>query len=134
MTDREVLYLETLQLFNRTNFVYQEDFSSLPMTPENRNYLIALVELADTGFLTREYHNENDILGYRINSNTIGLISSLNQTKREELVHELEVKNLGLQNKHLKRTVLYSVISFLSGAVVTNVTPILGWLGKLFQQ
>lgn len=40
-------------------------------------------------------------------------------------IKELTVKNLELENKHFKRYVLYSIISFVIGALVTNIKDIL---------
>jgi hypothetical protein len=40
-------------------------------------------------------------------------------------IKELTVKNLELENKHFKRYVLYSIISFIAGALVTNIEDIL---------
>ena len=43
----------------------------------------------------------------------------------EEQIRELTRDNLSLQNKQMKRTVLYSVIGFIFGAIITNLKDIL---------
>ena len=43
-------------------------------------------------------------------------------------IKELTIKNLELENKQLKRYVLYSIISFIAGAIITNLKDILNLL------
>ncbi|CAM4006806.1 hypothetical protein FLSI110296_08845 [Flavobacterium sinopsychrotolerans] len=57
--------------------------------------------------------------------------------KEENRVEELDLKikeltaiNLNLQNKQLKRYILYSVISFVLGAISTNIEEILNFLNQ----
>jgi hypothetical protein len=45
--------------------------------------------------------------------------------KKEVEIRELTSSNLILQNKQLRRYILYSIISFISGAVLTNLKDIL---------
>jgi hypothetical protein len=40
-------------------------------------------------------------------------------------IQRLTVENLRLRNKQLKRTVLYSIIGFIMGAIITNLKDIL---------
>lgn len=47
---------------------------------------------------------------------------------------ELQNKNLQLQNKQMKRYVIYSIISFILGAVVTNLKDILILLNLMNQE
>ena len=44
---------------------------------------------------------------------------------QERQVRELTVENLKLQNKQLKRFIIYSIIAFISGAILTNIKDIL---------
>lgn len=57
--------------------------------------------------------------------------------KEENRVEELDLKikeltaiNLNLQNKQLKRYILYSVISFVLGAISTNIEEVLNFLNQ----
>lgn len=61
-----------------------------------------------------------------------GLTKTANDLEKQNLILEIEEeirsltsKNLQLQNKQLKRVVLYSIISFVAGAIVSNLKEIL---------
>lgn len=45
--------------------------------------------------------------------------------KKEEEIRNLTSENLKLQNKQLKRVIVYSIISFVAGAIVSNLEEIL---------
>lgn len=47
--------------------------------------------------------------------------------KSNEKIDRLTVKNLELQNTHLKYYFLFSVIGFILGAVVSNLEFVIGW-------
>ena len=90
----------------------------------------AIVFLKSKGFIKQG----DKAFKYEPNSETfeihkIGIKEYLKDTnfiKELELkIKELTVKNLELQNKQMKRTVLYSIIGFLAGAIVTNLKDIL---------
>lgn len=51
--------------------------------------------------------------------------------KLQNEVSELTKINLSLQNKHLKRYILYSLISFIAGAILTNGKDILNLLNSI---
>ena len=56
----------------------------------------------------------------------LSLLKYQNDIKdKEREIIDLTDKNLRLQNKQMKRTVLYSIIGFLSGVIVTNLKDIL---------
>tara|TARA_R110002124_G_scaffold55708_3_gene157720 strand:+ start:29000 stop:29413 length:414 start_codon:yes stop_codon:yes gene_type:complete len=79
--------------------------------------------------------NERNAYRYIINSpeifniNEIGISEYLNENNRiknlEITIKELTAINVDLQNKQLKRDVLFSTISFVVGAVITNIKDIL---------
>lgn len=55
-----------------------------------------------------------------------------NEIEQLELkIKKLTIKNLELQNKQLKRYALYSIISFILGAFVTNFKDILIYLNLI---
>lgn len=72
-----------------------------------------------------QYHPTDEIYEIR----KVGIKEYLKENDRikalELDIKELTVKNLELQNKQLKRTVVYSIIGFISGAIVTNLKDIL---------
>ena len=64
----------------------------------------------------------------------VGIEKYLEEENRvEELdlkIKELTAINLNLQNKQLKRYILYSVISFVLGAISTNIKEVLNFLNQ----
>lgn len=64
-------------------------------------------------------YNKNDFDIFAINELELKNIEDKNR------ISELTIKNLELQNMQLKRYVLYSVIGFFVGAIVTNLKDIL---------
>lgn len=70
------------------------------------------------GSLTK-YFEENEKLIQKEKSSS----DEITKLKTENLA--LQNKNLILQNKRLKRHVLYSIISFIAGAILTNIKDIL---------
>lgn len=56
----------------------------------------------------------------------LNILKHQNEIKDKELkIIDLTAKNLRLQNKQMKRAVLYSIIGFLAGAIITNLKDIL---------
>jgi len=43
---------------------------------------------------------------------------------KQSEIDNLTIENLKLQNTHLKRYILYSIIAFVTGAILTNIKPI----------
>ena len=54
--------------------------------------------------------------------------------EKEDEIRNLTSKNLQLQNKQLRRVVLYSIISFVAGAIVSNLKEILALLNLAGQE
>ena len=54
--------------------------------------------------------------------------------EKEDEIRNLTSKNLQLQNKQLRRVVLYSIISFVAGAIVSNLKEILVLLNLTGQE
>jgi len=52
--------------------------------------------------------------------------------KQKEKISQLTSENLKLENKQLRRNVLYSIIAFILGAILTNYKDILIYLNKYF--
>jgi hypothetical protein len=53
-------------------------------------------------------------------------LSKKDSEENSELeIQRLTIENLKLQNKQLKRTVLYSIIGFIMGGIITNLKDIL---------
>ena len=53
-------------------------------------------------------------------------LSKKDSEENSELeIQRLTIENLELQNKQLKRTVLYSIIGFIMGGIITNLKDIL---------
>lgn len=65
----------------------------------------------------------------------LSLIDSLKENNAiENKIQQLTTENLRLQNRQMKRSILYSTIGFISGAVLTNYKELWDWLKAIFQQ
>jgi hypothetical protein len=100
------------ELYDNKYFTNNGNGSYLVITAETK-------EKIDTyGSLSNYFEEENNL-------------NQSNQKEDEELKKlqtdnlKLQNENLVLQNKHIKRYVLYALVSFIIGAIVTNIKDIL---------
>lgn len=65
----------------------------------------------------------------------LSLIDSLKENNAiQNTIQQLTTENLRLQNRQMKRSILYSIIGFISGAVLTNYKELWDWLKAIAQQ
>ena len=78
----------------------------------------ALNELQENGKLVNDFLNEKYKKEAKMESSELE-------------IQRLTIENLKLQNKQLKRTLLYSIIGFIAGAIVTNIKEILTLMNEI---
>lgn len=65
----------------------------------------------------------------------LSLIDSLKESNAmQNSIQQLTTENLRLQNRQMKRSILYSIIGFISGAILTNYKELWDWLKAIIQQ
>lgn len=65
----------------------------------------------------------------------LSLIDSLKESNAmQNSIQQLTTENLRLQNRQMKRSILYSIIGFISGAILTNYKELWDWLKAFIQQ
>lgn len=64
----------------------------------------------------------------------LSLIDSLKESNAmQNSIQQLTTENLRLQNRQMKRSILYSIIGFISGAILTNYKELWDWLKAIIQ-
>ncbi|WAC02996.1 hypothetical protein N7U66_05035 [Lacinutrix neustonica] len=83
--------------------------------------------------LTEHRNNEVEILNtenLQLQNESLKYQNSMNDKQSE--IDNLTIENLKLQNRQIKRYVIYSIIAFVAGAILTNISSILNFIKSYF--